>query len=79
MLAPGQAAVIKLHETLGTPSDSSVASLNRTLKGCLEAPPKRMVDRLPEDRHPKSNVGALIIRIGFWGPTYYIHNRERPK
>ena len=31
------------------------------------------------DRHPESkkfgvfNIGALIIRIGFWGPLYYIY------
>ena len=22
------------------------------------------------------NIGALIIRIGFWGPLYYNHNKE---
>ena len=25
------------------------------------------------------NVGALIIRIRFWGPLYYNHNKEPPK
>ena len=25
-----------------------------------------------------SNVGALIIRIGFWDPLYYIHYNEEP-
>ena len=25
-----------------------------------------------------SNIGALIIRIGFWGPLYYIYNKEPP-
>ena len=25
------------------------------------------------------NVGALIIRIGFWGPLYYIYDKEPPK
>ena len=29
----------------------------------------------------KPNIGALIIRIGlgFWGPLYYIHNKEPTK
>ena len=25
------------------------------------------------------NIGALIIRIGFWGPLYYNHNMEPTK
>ena len=25
------------------------------------------------------NMGALIIRIGFWGPLYYNDNKEPPK
>ena len=25
------------------------------------------------------NIGSLIIRIGFWGPLYYIYNKEPPK
>ena len=25
------------------------------------------------------NVGALIIRKGFWGPLYYNYNKEPPK
>ena len=25
------------------------------------------------------NIGALIIRIGFWGPLYYNCNKEPPK
>ena len=24
------------------------------------------------------NIGALIIRIGFWGPVYYSYNKEPP-
>ena len=24
-------------------------------------------------------IGALIIRIGFWGPVYYNSNEEPPK
>ena len=24
-------------------------------------------------------IGALIIRIGFWGPLYYKYNKEPPK
>ena len=27
----------------------------------------------------RSNVGALIIRIGFWGPRYYNCYKEPPK
>ena len=26
-----------------------------------------------------TNVGALMIRIGFWGPVYYNYNKEPPK
>ena len=26
----------------------------------------------------QSNVGALIIRIGFWGPFYYNYNKGPP-
>ena len=26
-----------------------------------------------------SNIGACIIRIGFWGPLYYKYNKEAPK
>ena len=22
------------------------------------------------------NIGASIIRLGFWGPLYYIYNKE---
>ena len=25
------------------------------------------------------NTGALIVRLGFWGSTYYIYNKEPPK
>ena len=25
------------------------------------------------------NIGALIIRIGFWGPIYYSYKKEPPK
>ena len=25
------------------------------------------------------NIGALIIRIGLWGPLYYNYNKEPPK
>ena len=27
----------------------------------------------------ESNVGALIIGIGFWGPLHYNYNKEPPK
>ena len=26
-----------------------------------------------------NNIGALIIRMGFWGPLYYNYNREPPQ
>ena len=45
--------------------------------------PRGALDRLEWHRKLRcsrcvrlSNVGALIIRIGFWGPCYYIHNQE---
>ena len=25
------------------------------------------------------NIGALIIRLGFWGPLYHNYNKEPPK
>ena len=25
------------------------------------------------------NIGALIIRIGFWDPVYYTYNKEPPQ
>ena len=25
------------------------------------------------------NIGALMIRIGFWCPLYYAHNKEHPE
>ena len=28
---------------------------------------------------PKLNIGALTIRIGFWGPSYYNYNKGTPK
>ena len=27
----------------------------------------------------RDTIGALMIRIEFWGPLYYIHNKEPPK
>ena len=32
----------------------------------------------PQGRH-RGNIGALIIRIEFWGPLYYNYNKEPPK
>ena len=29
-------------------------------------------------RHPETNIGASIIRIGFGSPLYYNHNKEPP-
>ena len=26
----------------------------------------------------RATIGALIIRIGFWGPLYYDYNKEPP-
>ena len=31
------------------------------------------------DKGDGVNVGALIIRIGFWGPLYYNYNKDIPK
>ena len=25
---------------------------------------------------PRINIGALIIRVGFWGPLYYNYNKD---
>ena len=25
------------------------------------------------------SIGALILRIGFWGPLYYSYNKDPPK
>ena len=33
---------------------------------------------LPHDVQ-QINIGALIIRIGFWGRLYYTSNKEPPK
>ena len=27
----------------------------------------------------KASIGALLIRIGFWGPLYYNYTREPPQ
>ena len=36
-------------------------------------------DRLNFNKRPKAHsVGALIIRIGFWGPLYYNYYTEPP-
>ena len=48
--------------------------------------PGRLLGKSGLDRYPESPiqliqrhyVGALIIRIGFWGPLYYISNKEPP-
>ena len=29
-----------------------------------------------EDLPHSGNIGALIIRLGFWGPLYYNYNKE---
>ena len=33
---------------------------------------------LPVSSQMQLNIGALIIRIGFWVPLYYNHNQEPP-
>ena len=30
-------------------------------------------------RFARDTIGALIVRIGFWGPSYYKYNKEPPK
>ena len=32
-----------------------------------------------KERSPPDKIGALLIRIGFWGPLYYNYNKEPPK
>ena len=34
---------------------------------------------LPAPSTGPRNIGALIIRIGFWGPSNYSHTKEPPK
>ena len=45
---------------------------------------RRMRNALQSQPHPapsgdEPNIGALIIRIGFWGPLCYDYNKEPPK
>ena len=35
--------------------------------------------RNPRPKSQIITVGALIIRIGFWGPVYYTYKRKPPK
>ena len=30
-------------------------------------------------RHNVGNLGAFMIRLGFWGPLYHFYNKEPPK
>ena len=34
---------------------------------------------LAETAQTDNNVGAFVIRIGFWGPLYYTYNKKPPK
>ena len=46
------------------------------------ARPNPLMDNLETTYRVEANgpdIGALIIRIGFWGPFYYTHNKETPK
>ena len=54
------------------------------IKGCIAL----LVTLLTKSSDPSStslaamsycNTGALIIRIGFWGPLYYNYTKEPPK
>ena len=42
-------------------------------------PPSPNPYEVLERRSQMSNIGALIIRIGFGGPLYYNYNKEPPK
>ena len=35
--------------------------------------------KVQKPENPLINVGALIIRKGFWGPLHYSYNKEPPK
>ena len=36
-------------------------------------------DRTARKANGWFNIGALIVRLGFWGPLHYNHNEEPPK
>ena len=38
-----------------------------------------VVEPCPSHLHLDPDIGALIIRIGFWGPFYYIYSKESPR
>ena len=55
---------------------------------CLETPSQALLLKAEKGRDLavgcgtgtwKSNVGALIIRIWFWGPSHHNYNNEPPK
>ena len=66
---------LSLHQQCLTPQ---AAGLERCTKAAAEWC-EQMGPRDLEDRVLGFNIGALIIRIGFWGPLYYIYNKEPPK
>ena len=49
---------------------------NMHLKSFVKQEPWRVGGLQPLWAH---NVGALLVRIGCWGPLYYNYNKEPPK
>ena len=47
---------------------STVLTLHQTLSPKPETPNLQT-----------TNIGVLMVRIGFWGPLYYNYNKEPPK
>ena len=47
-------------------------------KKCKGAEPQRSSAAMEPDlpHAPEANIGALRIRIGFWGPLYYNSGKE---
>ena len=68
---------------LGGPSSIIVVYINPHLTAA-QAPLQLLVIRHRSCHHAaggqeEHTVGALIIRIGFWGPLHYTDNKEPPK
>ena len=56
---------------------SKTASSDATQKPFREIGGCRGLCAVPENEH--GAIGALLIRIGFWGALYYNYNKEPPK
>ena len=55
------------------------ASAHRGKINFNEGPSVTRIDPSNKQLTQPRNLGALIIRIGFWGPEYYTYNTEPPK